>query len=127
MSLKGLVVRFLRINELKYALTGLLEAKLELKRLEIQERVENSLTDVVYLLVASFLGLIVLLFLSIIASIALNMWLESDWMGYAIISGFYSLMLLFWVIKKTFLKAEIRKQINQSINEKINFRFLSKK
>lgn len=120
MSLKDNFSRFLRIDEIKYALIGLVEAKLELKKLEIQEKLGEQLTDIVYGLITVVIGLVILIFFSILIATGLNIWLESAWYGYAIVGAFYIILLIFWIQKELAAKKKISIIVEQRLDEQFS-------
>ncbi len=120
MGLKDSVSKFLRIKEIKYAIIGLVEAKLELKKLEVQERLGTHLTDTIFGLVTLSLGLVSLLFLTILVAVGLNYWLESVWYGYAIAGLFYLFLLAIWSLNEKTVKGKIKTKVETRISEEFN-------
>ncbi len=120
MSLKDSFSRFLRTDEIKYALIGLIEAKLELKKLEVQEILGEQLTNLVYALMLLLIGLMVLLFLSILIASGLNSWLASAWYGYAIIGAIYVCVLIFWISQEFTIKRKIREITEERLDEQFD-------
>jgi uncharacterized membrane protein YqjE len=120
MGLKDSFLKFLRINEIKYALIGLVEAKLELKKLEVQEKFGEQLTNIIYALITLIIGLIILIFFSILIAAGLNLWLESAWYGFAITGAFYIVLLIFWIGKEFAAKKKINEQIEQQLEEQFS-------
>lgn len=120
MSLKDNFSRFLRIDEIKYALIGLIEAKLELKKLEVQEQLGKQLTDIVYGLITLIIGLVILIFFSILIATGLNIWLASAWYGYAIVGAIYIILLIFWIGQERLAKKKINTIVEQRLDEQFS-------
>lgn len=120
MSLKDRFSKFLRINEIKYAVIGLVEAKLELKKLEIQDNVGEQLTDIIYALITLIIGLVILIFFSILIATGLNIWLDSAWYGHAIVGAIYIVLLIFWIGKELSAKKKIRSLVETRLDEQFN-------
>lgn len=120
MGLKDSVSKFLRIEEIKYAIIGLVEAKLELKKLEVQEKLGTHLTNFIFGLIALILGLIILIFLSILIAVGLNYWLESVWYGYAIVGAVYVILLIIWLTNEVKVKREITGKVEIHLHEEFS-------
>lgn len=120
MSLKDTFSKAFGFGDLKYALIGLIEAKLELKKIELQEQLGVQLTKLVFLLVTVLLSLVVLTFLSILIALGINRWLGSEWYGFAIIMAIYTIILILWISNKQMLKQKIDKKVSENVNKTIN-------
>lgn len=120
MGLKDSFSKFLRTDEIKYALIGLIEAKLELKKLEVQEILGEQLTNLVYALVLLLIGLMVLFFVSILIASGLNSWLGSVWYGYAIVGVIYVCLLIFWISQELTIKRKIREITEKQLDEQFD-------
>ncbi len=86
-------------------LTGYLDTRIDLVRLEIQQRVSTIFVSTIHGVVLALLGLMFLIFLSIFAGLALNSALDSTFWGFGIVAGFYLVLLglvLVGVDKATF-------------------------
>ncbi|GAA4351587.1 hypothetical protein GCM10023185_10360 [Hymenobacter saemangeumensis] len=75
-------------------LTGYLDTRIDLVRLELQEKVKSILVSTVHGVMLALLGLFFLIFLSIFAGLALNDALDSHFWGFGIVAGFYLLLLV---------------------------------
>lgn len=120
MGLKDRFSKFLRIDEIKYAIIGLVETKLELKKLEVQEKLSVQLTNLIYFLIILLIGLVILIFLSILIAAGLNTWLESVWYGYAIVGTFYVLVLIYWVSQELSVKQKIEAKVEAKLDEQFS-------
>jgi len=82
------------INKLKEALSGYIKVKLELFKLDMAEHLSKILAQMVaYLVILIFLGLVTL-FLSIAVALHLNEILESSYLGFVLVSAFYTVLLI---------------------------------
>ena len=120
MGLKDRFSKFLRIDEIKYAVIGLIETKLELKKLEVQEKLSVQLTNLIFFLVTLLIGLVILIFLSILLATGLNIWLGSAWYGYAIVGSFYVVLLIYWVSQELYVKRRIEAKVEAKLDEQFN-------
>ena len=75
-------------------LTGYLDTRIDLVRLEVQETVSGIFISVIHGVLLALLGLMFLIFLSIFAGFALNSALNSAFLGFGIVAGVYLLLLV---------------------------------
>ena len=75
-------------------LTGYLDTRIDLVRLELQQKVSGALVGTIHGATLALLGLLFLIFVSIFAGLALNDALNSDFWGFGIVAGFYLLLLV---------------------------------
>lgn len=98
-------------DKLINTLTGYIETKLELLKMDIQEGLSVAITKLVLYSLIAILGLFVLLFLFLGLSQWLNQLLESVFWGYFLVAAFFGLGLFLVLIRK--------EQILSSISEKM--------
>ena len=79
-------------------LTGYLDTRIDLVRLEAQEKAKNIFISTVHGATLAVLGIFTLVFLSVFAGLALNSALESPYWGFGIVAGIYLLLLILVVI-----------------------------
>ena len=116
MNLKENIGDFLRINELKDNVSTLVESKIELVKIDFQEKIEDVVVKIIYAAVLAFLGFVVAIFLSILLAVFLNHSLKSDYLGFLIVSLFYGIILLIWIFAKKTI-AERLKKIAEKITD----------
>ncbi len=75
-------------------LSGYLDTRIDLIRLELQEKLTGLFVNVVHGVTLALLGLMVLLFSSIFAGLALNAALDSSYWGFGIVAGVYLVLLV---------------------------------
>jgi hypothetical protein len=75
-------------------LTGYLDTRIDLVRLEIQQKVSAALVGTIHGVTLAILGIFFLIFLSVFAGLALNSALDSDFWGFGIVAGFYLVLLV---------------------------------
>ena len=75
-------------------LSGYLDTRIDLIRLELQEKLSSLLVNVVHGITLALLGLMVLIFGSIFAGFALNAALNSPYWGFGVVAGVYLVLLL---------------------------------
>jgi hypothetical protein len=75
-------------------LTGYLDTRIDLVRLEVQQKVSTAFIGSLHGATLAILGLMFVVFLSIFAGLALNSALDSPFWGFGIVAGFYLLLLI---------------------------------
>ena len=75
-------------------LTGYLDTRIDLMRLELQQKVSSVLVSTVHGAVLAMLGVLFIIFVSIFAGLALNSALDSSYWGFGIVAGFYLALLV---------------------------------
>lgn len=74
-------------------LKGYLDTRLDLVRLEVQEKAEVAFVGAAHGLTMAFIGLTFFLFLNLFVALLLNHVLESSFWGFGIVAGFYLVVL----------------------------------
>ncbi|MDO7850988.1 phage holin family protein [Hymenobacter convexus] len=75
-------------------LTGYLDTRIDLVRLEIQQKISTALVGTIHGVTLAVLGMFFLIFLSVFAGLALNSALDSPFWGFGIVAGFYLVLLV---------------------------------
>jgi protein-S-isoprenylcysteine O-methyltransferase Ste14 len=119
MSLKNILSKAFGLDNLKYALIGLIEAKLKLKKIKFQEQLGSKLTDLIFLLITVLLSLLLLIFTSVFIAAGINVLLNSDWYGFGIVAAIYLLLLVLWISNEQAAKQQINKQVTEAIDKKM--------
>ncbi len=86
-------------------LTGYIDTRIDLIRLELQQRANGLFINVVHSVFLAFFGLMFFLFLNLYAALALNDVFNSPSLGFAAVAGFYLLLLVLVLVgvdKKAF-------------------------
>ena len=75
-------------------LTGYLDTRIDLVRLELQQKASSVVVSAVHGVVLAMLGLLFIVFVSIFAGLALNSALDSSYWGFGIVAGVYLVLLV---------------------------------
>ena len=75
-------------------LTGYLDTRIDLIRLEAQQKLKEVFITVAHSATLAVLGIFFLIFLSVFGGLALNSALDSAYWGFGIIAGIYLLLLI---------------------------------
>jgi hypothetical protein len=79
-------------------LTGYLDTRIDIVRLELQQKASSVLVSTVHGAALAMLGLLFIIFVSIFAGLALNSALDSPYWGFGIVAGFYLVLLVLVVV-----------------------------
>jgi len=101
-----------RNDSLMGNLMGYLDTRIDLVRLEAQEKAKNAFVGTVHGVMMGLIGLMFLIFLSIFAGLALNAALDSSYWGFGIMAGFYLVLLIIFLVG-------VDKKIFQSLADKL--------
>jgi hypothetical protein len=107
MSLKDSVMGFLKIDELKDNLVKLLEAKFELKKIEIIDKAKPKIADIIFKLILAVLGLIIYMFSMMSLGLFIGNLLNASWLGLLIIAVVHAIILIIFVLQKDVVKKAI--------------------
>jgi uncharacterized membrane protein YqjE len=110
-SFKDTIFKFLRLENLIDSLTGFVESKIELLKIEIREEVAKVLANALMIFIVALLGLIFLLFVSVGLANYLNTIFDQTHVGYWMVSGIYGIPCLIFVV--------FRKQIGHKIEARL--------
>ncbi len=110
---------FLKIGELKDNLVKLIEAKFELTKLNVQDKIEGIVVKAAHALITFILGVIVVIFLSILLALGMNYLLKSSWLGFLIIFSFYAIILAIFVFAKASVLQAIKKKVAEIVDENL--------
>ncbi|MFT5885526.1 MAG: putative membrane protein YqjE [Arcticibacterium sp.] len=115
MGLRNNLSNLLRLGEIKDSMVRFIEAKFELKKIEIQEKVERGVAELIFTLALVILGAIVLVFVLILAAYGLNVWLGTPY-GYLMILAFLILTFISVYVNKVAIKGKIRDTIQKEMD-----------
>jgi uncharacterized membrane protein YqjE len=118
MDVKETLFKFLHLDNLVGNLTGYLETRLELYKVEMREDFARVLARAMVYIMLSLFGFLFLIFLSIGVANFINSFYDAAYVGYWIVAGVYALgFLLFLLFRKS-----IDKIIEQRFMEMIKRR-----
>lgn len=109
------ILSFLNIDSIVDNLTGLVEKKVELFKIEFQEDAARAGAKIVVLLILGLSAFMALLFFSIALSVLIGNLLKSETIGFLIMGGFYTLILIVFIFLNKFFS--INKSLEKSILE----------
>ncbi len=115
MSLKSSISDFFKFDELKDNFIKLIEAKFELKKLEIQEKLENLITDLIVKIAVGIFLFMAFIMGNILLAVGLNILLDSSWYGFGIVFVMYLIISFIVFINRNALLDQVRKKVNEKV------------
>ena len=103
---KSKLFKFLRLDAIIEHLTGLIEARVELAKIEIKEEVSRIGARIIAGVVFAFFLVMIIIMFSIALAAWINVMLESGYWGYFIVSGFYLLTLILLIVFKVHIRLQ---------------------
>ncbi|MGV3599609.1 MAG: phage holin family protein [Dyadobacter fermentans] len=107
-----------QLEEIKETLFKYFETRIDLFKIETRDKIERAVVMGIYAAILLGIGLTILILLVILLGTLLNEWLDSDYLGFVILLGFFILKLAIIIIwKETWIKL-IRKIIVRFVSVK---------
>jgi len=117
-SIKDKILKFLRLDGIISNVTGYVESRVALMKIEIREEVAGILSRGLIVMGIFLVGFICLLFLCIGLANYLNMVLESSFAGYMILALFFGLLLLTLLVFRKALFRMLEKRFEEMIKQR---------
>jgi uncharacterized membrane protein YqjE len=117
MNIKSSISDYFKIDELKENILKLIEAKFELKKLEIQEKLEGILAGVIVKLALGLFLVMFFIFLNMLLAIGINYLTNTIWAGYAILAAIYLITFLILNTKKDAFEKTVREKIAEAFEK----------
>jgi uncharacterized membrane protein YqjE len=115
--IKETIAKFLRLDGIMSNLTGYIEARIELMKVEIKEDVAKALSKAVVYGILGFTAAIFILFISMAVAYKIA---ESTslFIGFAVVAGFYLVVgVALWFLRDN-LKKKMETQFNENFKQK---------
>jgi len=111
MDLKFL--KFLKLDGLLEGVKGYIEARIQLFKLELQEKASNVLATIIFIVMVAFCTLMTLIFLSLALGFYLGHLFGNNYIGFLIIGLFYLVILIVFAanIGKGSIHSKVKKTI----------------
>lgn len=109
-----------KMEEISNELKEYIEVNYQLLRLQTVEKTANLGADILTKVYISFMGFLTLLFTSLWAASYISSYLNQEYLGYVIISGFYAIIfVLFSLFKKYILFTPLRNRFIRKLTKKM--------
>lgn len=97
-----------RLEEIRENIFRYMEARIELFTLETRGKVEEGVVAGIHGLVMALLGMMTMIFLFSLLAAYLNEVLDSRYLGFLIVAGFFLILTIVWAAAKDFFTTKIR-------------------
>lgn len=108
------LLSFLKVDSIFDDLTAIVEAKVELLKIELKEEAAKTASKLISAVFFGIMIFFIVIFLSVTVATLLNHLLASSYWGYAIITLFYTLLVIGYKLFNVGKKLEIK--IEESLN-----------
>lgn len=109
---------FEKIEEIRDYLYKYLETRLDLLKTEAQEQLENIVIQIIYLVVLLLLASMTGIFVFMMIAVLLNEWLESRYLGFAIVFGSLLILTGFWIKADSWVHKVVRRLLYHIFKKK---------
>jgi Protein of unknown function (DUF1469). len=117
-KIKDTIFKFLRLETLVESVSGYIETRVQLVKLEIREEVVKVLSRGIILIAISFLAVLFLLFVSIGLAQYLNSIYADAYTGYWMVAGGYGVGLLIVILLRKPIDRNFEKHLTEIIKRK---------
>jgi uncharacterized membrane protein YqjE len=112
---KNSISDLFKLGETKDAVIKLVEAKFELKKLEIQEKAERGISELIFTLGLVIFSSVVLVFVLQIVAYCLNLWLGEPY-GLLSVLGFLIILIALVYSERDKIKDKIKNTIQKEMD-----------
>lgn len=105
------------IEDLFDTLLRYIESRIDLFKIQTRDRIEQAVVTAIYIAIVACTGLVILILLVIMAGTYLNILLNSSYLGYVILLGFFVVSLAILVAQKEKLLHLLRTAIGKIVQE----------
>jgi uncharacterized membrane protein YqjE len=118
-SIKDSLIKFLRLDNLVDNLSGYVEARIDLLKIEIREDVAKVLAQGLVVGAVLLLALMFLLFFSIGLANYLNTFFTNIYAGYWIVAGIYGIPCLIFLLFKSRISSYFEQKMMEIIKSRV--------
>lgn len=105
------------IEDLFDTLLRYIESRIDLFKIQTRDRIEQAVVMAIYIAIVACTGLVILILLVIMAGTYLNILLNSSYLGYLILLGFFVVFLAILLAQKEKLLHLLRTAIAKIVQE----------
>jgi phage shock protein PspC (stress-responsive transcriptional regulator) len=117
MSIKSSISDYFKIDELKENLIKLIEAKFELKKLVIQEKIEGLISGIAVKIIMGVFLVMVFMFLNILLAVGINYLTHTIWAGYVILIIIYLILWFVFNTQKAKVEVIVKTKVGKALDE----------
>jgi uncharacterized membrane protein YqjE len=111
------ISKFFKIDSLISNLTGYVETRIELLKIEAKEEISKGLSKVLVYFLMAFVFAVFIVFLSVAVAMAIASRLGTV-AAFGIVSGFYLVLGIVLLISRTSMTARLEKEISAQLTKK---------
>lgn len=112
------ILKFLKLDSLVNHVTGYVEARIELMKVEIREDIAKTVARAIVMITLILVGFLFLLFLSIGLAHFITSYLHSAYLGYWSVAGMYGLVFLLLYFFRKPIYAAFESKMAEAIKRK---------
>ena len=112
------ILKFLKLDSLVNHVTGYVEARMELMKVEIREDLAKTVARAIVLITLIFFGFLFLLFLSIGLAHFIISYVHNAYLGYWAVAGLYGAFFLLLVLLRKPIYERFERQLMEVIKRK---------
>lgn len=105
------------IEDLFDTLLRYIESRIDLFKIQTRDRIEQAVVTAIYFAIVACTGLVILILLVIMAGTYLNILLDSAYLGYLILLGFFAVFMTILIWQKEKLQLVLRAAIAKIVQE----------
>jgi hypothetical protein len=105
------------IEDLFDTLLRYIESRIDLFKIQTRDRIEQAIVTAIYFAIVAGAGLVILILLVIMAGTYLNHLLDSSYLGFLILLGFFAVFLAGIVLQKAKILLLLRAAIGKIVQE----------
>ncbi len=117
-KISGTILKFLKLDSLVQNLTGFVETRIELMKIEIREDVAKAIARGLMITVFFFLGFLFLIFFNVGLAHLLNTMFDHKYIGYWLVAGFYGTIFLILLIFRKGIFEYFQRQMTEMMKRK---------
>jgi hypothetical protein len=107
-----------QLEEIKDTLFKYFETRIDLFKIETRDKIERAVVMAIYGAALLCVGLTILILIVILIGTFLNKWLDSDYLGYLIMLGFFVITLIILIVGREKFVHMIRSVIVRFVKDK---------
>lgn len=112
------ILKFLKLDSLVNHVTGYVEARIELMKVEIREDLAKTVARAIVLIALILFGFLFVLFLSIGLAHFIISYVHSAYLGYWAVAGLYGAFFLLFVLFRKPIYERFERQLMEAIKRK---------
>lgn len=97
-SIRESLSKFFRIDNLIESLSGYLDARMDLLKLEVRQEISKIISQALVLSLIICLSLLLILFISLGLALFLNRYFDENYVGFWIVAGFYLILVVVSIV-----------------------------